>query len=155
MNVAYQYKECGLNNIFLTNGFVVEQSSRGGTVSIENVEGLHRAIGVWLTRDKKFLDGREARFLRLEMGFSQALLARLLGKDEQAIARWEKIRLDNSKSKQIPPDGERMIRALYLESIDDGTPMKEFLQALADLEDLNILNTNFQETEHGWELAAA
>ena len=153
MNEAYQYKECGLSNIFLTNGFVVEQSSRGETVSIENVEGLHRAIGEWLTRDKKFLDGREARFLRLEMGLSQASLAMLLGKDEQSIARWEKKRLD--KSEQIPPDSERMIRFLYLETIGDGMPMKEFLQALADLEDLNILYTNFQETEYGWEPAAA
>lgn len=153
MEKTYQYKECGLDNVFLSNGFIENVSSRGKIVSIEDVEGLHRAIGEWLARDKKFLDGREARFLRLEMGLSQSALAILLGKDEQSIARWEKKRLD--KQQQIPPDSERMIRFLYLEAVGDETPMKDFLQALADLEDLDALSTSFQETDSGWEQAEA
>ncbi len=153
MEQMYQYKECGLDNIYLSNGFCRLSGGRGQSVSIEDIEGLHRAIGEWIARDKKFLDGREARFLRQEMGLSQAQLAMLLGINEQSIARWEKKRLE--KAQKIPADSERMIRFLYLETIGDETPMKEFLQVLAELEDVSELATSFQETEHGWETAAA
>ena len=145
----YQYKESGLNNIYLANGFTERESSRGRTVHIEDVEGLHRAIGVWLARDKKTLDGREARFLRLEMGLSQVALAVLLGKNEQSVARWEK--KDLSADEGIPPESERLIRILYLESTGNNTPMKEFLRALADLETIDQGDTAFAETDTGWE----
>lgn len=153
MEKMYHYKECGLENIYLANGYHEAVGSRGRTVSIEDVEGLHRAIGEHLARDKKYLDGREARFLRQEMGLSQSNLALLLGKDEQSIARWEKKRLTDRE--KIPTDSERMIRFLYLEYIGDDTPMREFLQSLADLEELDSLSTSFSETETGWEPAAA
>ena len=153
MNEIHKYEECGLKNIFLLSGFKESWGSRGRTVSIENIEGLHRAIGEWLARDKKFLDGREARFLRLEMRLSQAALAFLLGMNEQAIARLEKKSLQ--RQERISPNSERMIRFLYLETIGDQTPIREFLQALAELEDIDSLATNFQETEYGWEAAAA
>lgn len=145
----YQYKECGLNNIYLVNGFIERVTPRGYSTAIDNVEGLHRAIGEWLARDKKVLDGREARFLRLEMGLSQVALAALLGKDEQSIARWEKKQL--SQNEAIPPDSERMIRFLYLESIGSHTPMREFLEALANLECVDQAETTFSETDAGWE----
>lgn len=149
MSSMYQYKECGLDNIYLSDGFYEQVGSRGKSVSIEDVEGLHRAIGEYLARDKKFLDGREARFLRQEMGLSQSMLAVLLGKDEQSVARWEKKRRSNED--RIPSESERMIRVLYLQSIGKPTPMREFLQSLADLEDVDELSTTFSETETGWE----
>jgi putative transcriptional regulator len=149
MENMYQYKESGLDNIYLVNGFTERQTSRGRSVSIEDLDGLHRAIGEWLARDKKILDGREARFLRLEMGLSQVSLAVLLGKDEQSIARWEKKRL--SENEAIPADSERMIRYLYLEFIGRNTPMREFLEALANLEFVEEGRTSFSETDTGWE----
>jgi len=149
----YQYKECGLDNIYLANGYRPTWGSRGTTVAIEDIEGLHRAIGEHLARARKYLDGREARFLRQEMGLSQSSLALLLGKDEQSIARWEKKRLADQD--KIPPDSERMIRFLYLEFIGDDTSMKEFLQSLAELEEIDSNVTSFSETETGWEPAAA
>jgi putative transcriptional regulator len=149
MESMYQYKECGLSNIYLANGYVERMTSRGRAVYVEDVEGLHKAIGLWLARDKKTLDGREARFLRLEMGLSQVALAVLLGKNEQSVARWEKKTLLADDG--IPPESERMIRFLYLEFIGDNTPMREFLQALADLEFVDRVDTAFSETDAGWE----
>ncbi len=149
MEKMYQYKECGLENIYLVNGFTERMTSRGRTVSILDIEGLHHAIGEWLARDKKVLDGREARFLRLEMGLSQVALAVLLGKAEQSIARWEKKRL--SDDEKMPPDSERMIRFLYLESIGSNTRMREFLETIANLEHVDQSDAAFSETETGWE----
>ena len=149
MERMYQYKESGLTNIYLTNGFTERMTSRGQTVHIEDLDGLHEAIGLWLARDKKVLDGREARFLRLEMGLSQAALAMLLGKTDQSVARWEKKNISSEEG--IPPESERMIRLLYLQSIGNHTPMKEFLQMLADLEFMDQGDTAFAETDAGWE----
>lgn len=153
MDNMYQYKECGLDNIWLVNGFTVTEEGSRRAVAIEDVEGLHQAIGTWLALHKKTLDGREARYLRMEMGFSQATLAHLLGKNEQSIARWEKKK--SGKNEKIPPDSERMIRALYLETVGHDTPLKDFLQWLADLEDVDPNPRTFSETENGWEQADA
>ena len=38
----YHYTESGLPNIWLVNGFVVKRTSYGKTVSIRDLEGLHR-----------------------------------------------------------------------------------------------------------------
>ncbi len=152
MKNLYQYKESGLDNIYLTNGFTYHEGSRGRTVSIENREELHCAIGHFLATQRKHLDGREARFLRHEMGLSQSNLALLLGKEEQSIARWEKKRLADHEA--IPPDSERMIRLLYLDHSVGNPDVREFLQAIADLEKLEDLSVSFKPTSAGWEAAA-
>lgn len=139
--------------ILKTNGYIEKTNSRGRSVTIEDVDGLHRAIGESLARNRKTLDGREARFLRLEMGLTQLGLARLLGKSEQAIARWEKQRL--AREEKISENSERMIRLLYLETIGENTPLKEFLESIAGLENLSDMSTSFHETDCGWEPIAA
>ena len=49
----YHYSECGLDNIYLYNGFEFVETPRGRAVNIRDIEGLHRAIGLILVRDKK------------------------------------------------------------------------------------------------------
>jgi putative transcriptional regulator len=41
----YHYTECGLDNIYLLNGFDPVETPRGKGVTIRNIDGLHRAIG--------------------------------------------------------------------------------------------------------------
>ena len=65
--MAYHYRESGLDNIFLIDGFRVHKTKYGRGVSIDNTEGLHKAIGRWLIDLPKPLNGAELRFLRLEM----------------------------------------------------------------------------------------
>ena len=86
----HHYRECGLDNIFLLNGFTVRETRHGRAVSIEDIDGLHRAIGTHLAKEKRMLTGAELRFLRVELGLSQKLLGMLLGKTAQTVARWEK-----------------------------------------------------------------
>ena len=44
----FHYTDCGLNNIFLTNGVVPHLSAYGEGYSIQDSKGLHKAIGRWL-----------------------------------------------------------------------------------------------------------
>src|SRR5688572_17046586 len=80
----YRYTESGLRNIWLVNGYVLKRTSYGKTVSIRDLEGLHRYIGSVIARQPG-LSGPELRFLRKEMGMSQRALAEFVGTSEQNI----------------------------------------------------------------------
>ena len=146
----YQYRECGLNNIYLINGFRYVDTPRGQSVLIEKLEGLHRAIGQLLTRDKKTLSGSEFRFLRHELNLSQSSLALLFGVEAQTVARWEKRRT------KVPGMAERMLRALYAESIGGNPRVSDILKRLAELDGPPANGElAFKDTPDGWRPADA
>ena len=70
----YQYKESGLENVYLVNGYRHHDTPYRKGVSIDNTEGLHKAIGRWLISLPKPLNGAELRFFRLEMETTQRAL---------------------------------------------------------------------------------
>ena len=106
----YLYKECGLDNIYLMNGFSIENVDGEDTVSIHNIEGLWKAIGLDLATSKKTLSPKEIRFLRTQMNKTQSDLARMLRVDDQTVARWEK------KKSKIPGPADLGLRILFLNS---------------------------------------
>jgi DNA-binding transcriptional regulator YiaG len=105
----YQYLGSGLHNVWLENGYHVLETEHGEAVSVEDIDGLHLAIGKLLAQGASPLSGAEFRFLRKELGFSQETLARILGKSSQAVALWE-------KSGRMPLVADRFLRGLYLEA---------------------------------------
>lgn len=88
----YHYTSCGLDNVFLRNGFTRKETPYGAAVSIEDIEGLHLAIASDLLRQKTPLTGAQFRFLRKEQDLTQAEIGAILGVTEQTIACWEKQR---------------------------------------------------------------
>jgi len=147
---TYHYTECGLNNIYLLNGYQFIDTPRGRAVSIKDIDGLHRAIGLFLVTTKKDLMGDEVRFLRHEMLMSQYTLANLLGMSEQAIRRWEK------GTVTIPKPSESLLRLLYREHVNDQNgKISTILKKIADLEEaLNNKDILFKDTSKGWQSAA-
>lgn len=146
----YHYLECGLNNVYLVNGFKYLQTPRGKSISIKDIDGLHKAIGFYLVTSKKDLSGDELRFLRHDMLISQATLARLLGISEQAIRRWERGKIT------IPKPSESLIRLLYREHVQNkDEKIMATLKEISDLEEhLNDRHLLFKETTKGWRTAA-
>lgn len=142
----YHYTECGLDDVYLQNGFKITKSRSGRSVSIKNIEGLHDAIGENLVLHKKDLNGKEIRFLRHELLMSQSTLAHCLGIGWQAINRWE-----NGKT-QIPKPAEALIRLLYMSTRhpEKGGDVKKCLKKIADLED-EISGLKMKTTAKGWE----
>ena len=49
----YHYLESGLDNIYLLNGFKYIDSAHGKQITIKDIDGLHKAIGSVLIKDKK------------------------------------------------------------------------------------------------------
>lgn len=104
----YHYKECGLTNVYLMNGYTMEKYDGEEYVSVDNVEALWKAIGLNLVTSQKMLLPTEVRFLRNQMTMTQAELAHLLRVDDQTVARWEK------GLSKVPGPADVALRMLFL-----------------------------------------
>ena len=135
----YHYVESGLDNVWLSNGFVVKETAYGDAVAIEDVEGLHAAIGSMLANQTTRLSGLEFRFLRKELGLSQESLADILDKSNQAVALWE-------KNDKVPVMADRLIRGIYLEATTGNAKLMASIHLVNQL-DHEIHNLSF---EGGW-----
>jgi DNA-binding transcriptional regulator YiaG len=143
--MLYHYKESGLDNIYLENGYRKHKTPYGEGISIHNAEGLHRAIGKWLISLPKPLNGAELRFLRLEMDQTQKGLAGIIGTTEQTFRLWEKHR-----NKPVPGPADRILRALYSEYIGGDGNVRRMLERLAQLDQLEKIEAHFHETNKRW-----
>lgn len=144
--MAYHYTDSGLDNVWLENGYTIHSTVYGEGVSIQDTEGLHKAIGAWIIDQPRTLTGAELRFLRLEMELTQRDLAGIIGSDEQAVRRWEKAR---SKGISNGP-ADRLLRALYSEYIHGDGSLRNLVERLAALDVIEKADVRFCETEQGW-----
>lgn len=148
--MAYHYQESGLDNVFIENGYTVHNTPYGDGVSIQDTEGLNKAIGRMIVSEANGINGAELRFLRLEMELTQKSLAGLLGSKEQNVRNWEKAR-----TKAIPGAADRLLRALYTEYVDGRSDVRRLVDRLAELDCVEPANMRFRETARGWEPAEA
>ncbi len=147
----YHYVECGLDDVYLVNGFERTKSARGTSIAIRDIDALHRAIGESLCLKKKDLTGKEFRFLRREMLMSQSTLAHLLDVGEQTVHRWE------TGKASIPKAAEALLRLMYRD--EPNSRVRDQLNRIADLEDVidrkqqMIFELMINKKKH-WQLAA-
>lgn len=144
----YHYLECGLDDVYLLNGFKRHESARGPSIAIRDVDKLHRAIGEYLCLKKKELNGKEIRFLRRELLMSQSSLARLLDVGEQTVHRWE------TGKTTMPRAADALLRLMYRN--DTARGVKDQLNRIADLEDeIDHKQLDLMTNKKGqWKLAA-
>jgi DNA-binding transcriptional regulator YiaG len=144
----YHYTECGLNTVWLANGYRAFKTPYGKSVAIERADELHRAIALSLANHKPHLSGGEFRFIRKELGLSQAALAGVLGNDAQSIARWE-------KGGRIPRMAERFVRALYREHAEGNARIGELIERIGQLDRRPETRLVFEESGGAWAPAKA
>ena len=144
----YRYTESGLRNVWLRNGFAVHETPYGSGVSIEGVDGLHKALALALVMKPGKLSGAEARFLRKEMELSHSSLATSLGTSVQTVAAWEK-----GKAKISGP-ADKMLRILVKGHFNNNVHVKRLIEALnnLDLQDHEDKMV-FHEEERKWLIA--
>lgn len=145
----YHYTESGLSNVYLKNGFTVEKIDGEEYTSIDDMNGLHRAIAQAVVDSNKPLTHEEFKFLRIELNVSQKTLGTRFGVDEQTIARYEK------GQTKIPRTTDAALRTLYMESQEKNNPVSYFLDLLADTEaEEAAKEIRLEEIENQWEVAA-
>jgi DNA-binding transcriptional regulator YiaG len=147
----HHYKACGLDDVYLYNGFTVEETDYGRGVTVHNSEALHRAIATYLISDHKPLSAREFRFLRKQMEFTQEQVARRLQVDVQTIARYEKDRA------AIPGAVDAVMRILYaVHLVPEDKRLDVMTDVMNDLEDRVSRSKGamyFRQTVSGWDLS--
>jgi len=104
------YTACGLDNVYLLNGFKRETIDGEEYVTIEDLDGLWKVIGLHLVTTRKALAPKEIKFLRHHMDMTQAELGARLRVSDQTVARWEKDHCD------LPGPADLMLRVLFLGS---------------------------------------
>lgn len=141
---SYKYDESGLPGITL-RGIMVGRCPRCHEVDVHipNIEGLHRAIALALTRKTARLAPQEIRFLRKYLRLSGTDFAQHLGVAAETVSRWEQ-----GKS-PMGTTADRLVRMLALtrEPISD-YPL-EMLKDVAQT-DPKPLRLDLTQDEGGW-----
>jgi DNA-binding transcriptional regulator YiaG len=109
---AYHYTESGLDNVMVYGVMPCVDDDGDEVVTIANIDGLHRAIAQAIVTHKSGISGKELRFLRTEMGLTQAKLAQIVHHEAQSVARWEKGECP------ISPTAETVIRLLATQRLN-------------------------------------
>jgi DNA-binding transcriptional regulator YiaG len=149
MSNEYHYVMCGLDNVWLKNGFEITETPYGRGVKIANAEALDLAIAKHLTEKPTPLTGAEVRFLRQMLDISQKRFGELLGRTAQTVALWE-------KSEQIHDDADFLIRHIYRQTkINERDSYVELVDYL-NSQDREAYRDGvyFTETAAGWAIAA-
>jgi putative transcriptional regulator len=144
----YRYRECGLDDVTLVNGYKRVKTPYGEGVSIVDIDGLHTAIADVLTKKPGPLTAQEFRFLRKHLKLSQDALANLIGADVQALARWEK-----SKS-AIPGPSDRLLRALCEQHAKGDADIREIVERLRDADERDLHEIRLKRGPRSWKAAA-
>jgi len=149
-NKKYHYTESGLDNIYLLNGYKVTTTKAGKEIFIHDIHGLHKAIGENLALKQGLLSGKEIRFIRHLLDWSQTRLAHATGVNYQSILRWEK------HKGSISITADRSIKWLclaYIKSPDIYNIINE-ISEMDSKEDTVVQKLEFKEDDGKWRMSA-
>lgn len=148
-NKRYHYTECGLDDVYLVNGFTERATPYGKGVAVDNVDGLHHAIAKHICCNKPLMNGKEFRFLRKLMDMTQAEVAILLGCDAQTVARWEK------GETEIKGPVDKIIRLLTVGFLEGAIIPLEIVQRVSNIDEKINNDMLFKESKGHWKPAMA
>lgn len=107
----YHYTESGLPNVYIEGLTPMVDDDGDEVITIPFVNLLHKAIAQGIVSHEKGISPAELRFLRTEMGFTQAELATLVHREKLAIGRWERGEVE------LEGNAETVIRRLAIERL--------------------------------------
>jgi len=143
----YHYTECGLEYVYLENGFEFIETPWGKGVHVDSAEALHAELGRMVACLERPLSGTELRFLRERLEMTQEQFAELIGyKDGQQVGAWER-----GKSK-VPRPVEAVLRELYLEAYPPDQPagLRQLLAQLIRTVDVKPVPVTLREQDDQW-----
>jgi DNA-binding transcriptional regulator YiaG len=140
----YHYTECGLDNVWLANGFAVKETPYGTGVSVECADELHELLGLDLVSKKGPLTGKEFRFLRTLLGLSQSSVAEMHGVSEQTVSLWE-------RGRPLPQANDRLIRICFTAHVQGDTKLAIMMRRLNHIDrTAHNMKIVARSGRHGW-----
>ncbi|MBS0365360.1 MAG: helix-turn-helix domain-containing protein [Proteobacteria bacterium] len=123
------YKGCGLDNVYLTNGYERRKTNGGHDIlHIEDIEGLHRTIALTIAVNPAAIKDQEFRFLRKWLDMSQRSIAEILGVQEQTVSLWERGEQD------VPQYAALFVCTMVREYISGKAAMQAIVDRLRDVD---------------------
>ncbi|TXL80415.1 helix-turn-helix domain-containing protein [Vineibacter terrae] len=145
----FHYTQCGLDNVWLRNGYEAEETEYGPGFKIDRADDLHRAIARSIVNDNRPLRGQEVRFLRVMLHLSQEHMAKLLGIDRATVIRWEKAR---DKTLNVMQD--IAVRTTYASRIDGASFVLSVIKELQEADERDhgdACRAVFEADNRGWQ----
>lgn len=139
----YHYTQCGLDNVWLENGYTVKKTAYGQALAIEDADGLHKVLALELIAKQGRLSGKELKFLRVAMGLSQGGLGRLLGATEQSVSLWE-------RTGKVPQAADGLTRLLAVEKLNGNCKVSDVIERISTVERLLNQRIVARETRRKW-----
>jgi DNA-binding transcriptional regulator YiaG len=115
------------DDVYLVNGFTRETVDGEEFITIEDMDGLWKAIGLHLITTRKILASKEIKFLRDHMEMTQAQLGTRLRVSDQTVARWEK-----GETKLVPGPADLVLRIFFLASDVAQPEGKQILEKISE-----------------------
>jgi DNA-binding transcriptional regulator YiaG len=145
------YPQCGLDNVYLLNGFRLEVIDGEEALTIDDMDGLWKAIGLHLVCRRKVLSPKELKFLRRHMDLTQMGLAQYLRVTDQAVARWEK------GETRLPGPADVAIRQAFLsapvaqpEGMRIARHFRKMMKELVGTDEIPALTIAFRHGPDRW-----
>jgi DNA-binding transcriptional regulator YiaG len=146
----HHYTNCGLDYVWLVDGFEYLDTPHGRGVRIHDMGGLLKAIADRVITSPAPLRGQEVRFLRSMLDLSQDGLARVLGQSRPSVARWE-----GHREKAIPGASDRALRLFYAAQAAGNLAAKRMSDLLKELDEIQNGSREERFTDaDGWRAAA-
>ena len=139
----YHYTECGLDNVWLENGYTVHNTPYGKGVSIDDADGLHAVLVAELVKKKGRITGKELRFLRTHLALSQGSLGKFLGATEQSVSLWE-------RTGKVPAASDALVRMLVIERSSGNEKVTSVLNRINDIDRLINQKIVAKESRKKW-----
>ena len=122
---GYHFTECGLDYIYLLNGYEEENDPDYGKLfTIHNSDELHEEIARNILLYKEKFEAQEVKFFRSLLRLTQKQLGELLDADARTVQHWE----GANDKQQITPAYESLLRILIWEKYLDESKAFEFFE---------------------------
>lgn len=139
----YHYTECGLDNVWLENGYTVKKTAYGKATSVDDAIGLHQVLTIELTQKKGRVTGKELRFMRTVLGMSQEGLGKCVGATEQSVSLWE-------RTGKVPQYADSILRLLVSEKLNGNSKVTEVIERINTVERICNQLIVAREKKHKW-----
>lgn len=158
---SYHYKDCGLDYVYLLNGFdVIDHPEMGRCISIHDIDGLNKTIIKFISEELPCIRGQEVRFIRSFLRFSQTQISTLIGNDMRTIQRWEE-----ERDKPIPKPSDKFLKLFLSAHLDGSTLAEKICDILKEIKEENtkivkkenyrkLSHMEFCDTSNGWKMSA-
>jgi DNA-binding transcriptional regulator YiaG len=139
----YHYTECGLDNVWLENGYVTKKTAYGKATSVDDAIGLHKVLALNLTKKKGKITGKELRFMRTVLAMSQEGLGKCVGASEQSVSLWE-------RTGKVPLYADSILRMIVSEKLNGNSKVTEVIERINTVERICNQRIVARESKHKW-----